>query len=199
VESKPGPGHGGPGHGEPGHVHGERYGGGPERLRSPERLALLEIPRVVDLCVDGIHARRALDVGTGTGLFAEAFAARGLAVTGIDPNPSLLEVARRTVPGVTFEAGTAEKLSCADGAFDLVMLSQVLHETDDPVTALAEARRAARLRVCVLEWPHVDEDKGPPLAQRLRPSEIEAFARRAGFSSVQRTDLEHMQLYRLTP
>ena len=34
------------------------------------------------------------------------------------------------------------------------MLGHVLHETDDPVAALVEARRAARLRVVVLEWPY---------------------------------------------
>jgi len=187
------------GHAPDGHIHGKRYGSGPERLRSPERLALLEIPRVADLCLEAIRASRALDVGTGTGLFAEAFAARGLQVTGVDSNPAMLEAARRLVPAVTFETGAAEKLPFADGAFDLVMLSQVLHETDDPVTALAEARRTARLRVCVLEWPYVDDDKGPPLLHRLRPSEIEGFARSAGFSSVQRTDLRHLQLYRMTP
>ena len=162
-------------------------------------MALLEVPRVVDLCVEGIEASRALDVGTGTGIFAEAFAARGMQVTGIDPNLDLLEAARRLVPGVTFDPGTAEKLAFLDGSFDLVMLSHVLHETDDPAAALTEARRVARLRVCVLEWPYVDEDKGPPLAHRLRPSEIEALARRAGFSAVERTELTHMHLYRLTP
>jgi len=177
----------------------KRYGAPAERLRSPERMALLEVPRVADLCLDGIDASRALDVGTGTGVFAEAFAARGLEVTGIDPNPGLLEAARRLVTGVRFETGTAERLSFEDGSFDLVMLSHVLHETDDPAAALAEARRVVRLRVCVLEWPYVDEDKGPPLAHRLRPSEIEALARRAGFSGVEQTVLRHMHLYRLTP
>ncbi len=179
--------------------HNKRYGASAERLRSPERMALLEVPRVVDSCLEGIDASRALDVGTGTGIFAEAFAARGLQATGIDPSPDLLEAARRLVPGATFHPGTAEKLAFEDGSFDLVMLSHVLHEADDPAAALAEARRVARRRVCVLEWPYVDEEKGPPLAHRLRPSEIEALARRAGFSGVQRTELAHMHLYRMTP
>lgn len=185
--------------GHSGHTHDKRFGAPGERLRSPERVTLLEVPRVVDLCLEGLHARLVLDVGTGTGIFAEAFAARGLEVTGIDPNPDLLEAARRLVPAVRFESGTAEKLAFKDASFDLLVLGHVLHETDDPAAALAEARRAARLRVCVLEWPYVNEDKGPPLAHRLKPSEIEALARRAGFSAVERTDLSHMQLYRLAP
>jgi SAM-dependent methyltransferase len=179
--------------------HEKRYGSAAERLRAPQRMALLEVPRVVDLCLEGIRATRALDVGTGTGIFAEALAARGLQVTGIDPNPGLLEAARRLVPGASFATGTAEKLAFEDGSVDLVMMGHVLHEADDPVAALTEARRAARLRVCVLEWPYVDEDRGPPLAHRLRPSDIEDMARRAGFSAVERRDLSHMQLYRLTP
>ena len=181
------------------HPHGNRYGGEPDRLRSPERVARLEVPRVVDLCLQGIRAARALDVGTGTGLFAEAFAARGLEVTGVDPNPEMLEAARGLVPGARFVAGTAEDLPFPDGEFDLVMLSQVLHETDHPEEALSQARRVARLRVCILEWPYVDEDKGPPFSIRLAPSRIQALARQAGFSSVQRLELSHMQLYLLTP
>jgi len=51
--------------------------------------------------------------------------------------------------------------------------------------------------VFLLEWPYVNEDKGPPLSHRLNPFEIEDFARRAGFSSIERTALSHMQLYRL--
>ena len=71
-------------------------------------MALLEVPRVVDLCLEGIEASRALDVGTGTGIFAEAFAARGLQAIGIDPNPGLLEAARREgVRKVVLSSSTA--------------------------------------------------------------------------------------------
>jgi len=38
-----------------------------------------------------------LDIGTGTGVFAEAFAALGIAVTGIDVNADLLAAARHLV------------------------------------------------------------------------------------------------------
>ncbi len=49
----------------------------------------------------------------------------------------------------------------------------------------------------MLEWPYLDEGRGPPLAHRLRPSEIEAMAKHAGFVRIERIDLSHMQLYRL--
>ncbi len=177
--------------------HGRRYASSAERLRAPERVALLEVPRVLDLCLEGIIAKRMLDVGTGTGIFAEAFAGRGLDVTGIDPSPELLAVARRHAAG-SFLQGTAEKLPFEDHSFDIVMMGHVLHETDDRAGALSEARRVARQRVAVLEWPYLTEDQGPPLAHRLQESEILSLARAAGFALIEKTALAHMHLYRLT-
>ena len=72
--------------------HERRYGSSAERLRAPARVALLKVPRDLNLCVEGIAAARVLDVGTGTGIFAEAFGGRGLDVTGIYRNPGLLAV-----------------------------------------------------------------------------------------------------------
>ncbi len=182
--------------GRPGHER--RYASPAEKLRASQRVALLEVPRVLDLCLDGIVAERMLDVGTGTGIFAEAFAGRGLDVTGIDPSPALLAVARRHAAGA-FLQGTAEKLPFADRSFDIVMMGHVLHETDDRAAALSEARRVARQRVAILEWPYLEEDRGPPLAHRLQESEILSLARAAGFSLIEKTVLSHMHLYRLTP
>ena len=177
------------------HAHDRRYPSAAERLRAPERLALLEVALVVSRCLEGITSARILDVGTGTGVFAEAFAGQGLSVVGIDPNPEFLTVARGHAPGATFQAGIAEKLPFEDASFDLVFLGHVLHETDDPRAALTEARRVARRRVAVLEWPYRDENRGPPLGHRLQPAEIDVMARDAGFASIQRIDLTHMQLY----
>jgi SAM-dependent methyltransferase len=181
------------------HEHERRYSSPAERLRAPERLALLEIPRVVDLCLGGIATARVLDVGAGTGIFAEAFAGQGLEVVGIDPNSELLSIARGHAPHASFLEGIAEKLPFEDKSFDLVFLGHVLHETDDRHAALAEARRVARLRVAILEWPYVDEDRGPPLGHRLQPAEILSLAEGAGFDAVTSLTLHHMQLYLMTP
>jgi ubiquinone/menaquinone biosynthesis C-methylase UbiE len=180
------------------HGHERRYGSGPERLRAPARVQLLEVPRVVSLCSEGIAVASVLDVGTGTGLFAEAFAGAGCAVTGVDPNEDMLAIARRHTAGV-FLAATAESLPFEDASFDLVMMGHVLHETDDPAAALREARRVARYRVAVLEWPYLDEEQGPPLTHRLQESQIRAFAREAGFADIDLVILSRSHLYRLAP
>ena len=148
--------------GEPHQHHERRYAGGADRLRAPERVALLETARVVSLSVEGLEVASVLDIGTGTGIFAEAFAVGSRRVQGIDPDSALLDVARRLVPGASFSEATAETLPFADGAFDLVFFGHVLHETDDPVRALGEARRVARKRIVILEWPYRPEEMGPP-------------------------------------
>jgi ubiquinone/menaquinone biosynthesis C-methylase UbiE len=180
-------------------MHERRFSGDPERLRTPQRMALLEVGVVVESSLERLSARSVLDVGTGTGIFAEAFAGRSLSVTGIDPDSKLLAIARGYAPGASFKTGTAESLPFPDGSFDLVFLGHVLHETDNPDAALSEARRVALQRVAILEWPYKDEDRGPPRAHRLEPSRILAMAAEAGFAGAERIQMKHMDFYRLTP
>ena len=160
-------------------------------------MALLEVGRVVDLCLGGAVAASVLDVGMGSGVFAEEFDRRGLRVTGVDVNPEMIEAARRYVPQGTFLEAPADALPFDDGAFDLVYLGHVLHEVPDPVRALTEARRVARARVAVLEWPYVAGEFGPPLEHRLRDEAIQTFAHEAGFARVEHHALTHMSLYLL--
>jgi ubiquinone/menaquinone biosynthesis C-methylase UbiE len=177
--------------------HERRFHGEAERLRSAERIALLEIDRVVTLTVKGLVTPRVIDIGTGTGVFAEAFAARGFSVTGIDSNGGLLQIARRLVPVVEFKQATAEAIPYADGAFEVAFLGHVLHETDDPVRALSEARRVTTVRVVVVEWPYVKEDQGPPIEHRLTQEAVVKMARLAGLEHVEVLKLKHMFLYRI--
>ena len=181
------------------HAHERRFSGDANRLRSPERLARLEVERVVALATEGLHVESALDVGTGTGVFAQAFAGLGIAVTGIDVNPGLIALARDLVPAAAFHEGTAESLPVPDRSFDLVFLGLVLHETDDAVAALREARRVARRRVTVLEWPYIEEEQGPPLWHRLTGEAVRTLATAAGFAGVDAIKLDHVDLYRLAP
>ena len=47
-------------------------------MRSPERLACLEVNRVVDLVNQRGDIRYIMNMGTGSGIFAEVFAHAGL-------------------------------------------------------------------------------------------------------------------------
>lgn len=178
-------------------MHERRYNAEIERLRSPQRVELLEVNRVVDIVLAGIEVRSVLDVGTGSGIFAEAFAKRGISVTGIDPNPVMLKAAQDFVPDGTFREGIAEEIPFKDKAFDLVFLGHVLHESDDSMKALIEAQRCANQRVVILEWPYINEENGPPLEHRLKTEEVLAAAKRVGFSKVEIILLNHMMLFLL--
>jgi ubiquinone/menaquinone biosynthesis C-methylase UbiE len=105
----------------PPHVHGHRFDQ-IERLRSPERVAHLEVERVADQVLSTPPARSLLDIGTGTGLFAEAFYKRGLTVAGIDVNPKMLEAARHYLPGAVLRQATAEEIPFPDHSFDIVFM-----------------------------------------------------------------------------
>ncbi len=177
-------------------MNGHRYPGQVKSLRHPERVALLEVDRVVDLCLRGISVETVLDVGTGSGLFAEAFDSRGLDTSGVDVSPDMIEAARQFVPRGRFELAPVDSMPYSDSAFDLVFLGHVLHEAEPPIDALVEARRVARRRVGVLEWPYKEEAHGPPLPHRLEPWEVERLGKNAGFRSFRIVWLRHMVLYR---
>lgn len=181
------------------HLHERRFHGEADGLRSAKRLALLEVERVVSLSMEGLSLNNVLDVGTGTGIFAEAFSKAGLRVSGIDTNAELLSKAQGYLPAGKFQQAPAEKIPFQNASFDLVFLGHVLHETDDALQALKEARRVARMRASILEWPYRADESGPPLEHRLRPDLIEYLADQSGFRKVERIQLSHMDFYRLAP
>jgi ubiquinone/menaquinone biosynthesis C-methylase UbiE len=179
-------------------MHEKRFEGEVARLRSPARVEMLEVERVVNLCLEESKLKNVLDIGTGSGLFAEAFASLGLDVAGIDANPEMLIAAQEHVPAGSFRDGTAEVLPYADGLFDLVFFGLVLHETDEPLKAIQEARRVALKRICILEWPYQDGEYGPPLTDRLNPETVTELAYQVGIKKIETLKLMNTVLYRLS-
>jgi ubiquinone/menaquinone biosynthesis C-methylase UbiE len=96
-----------------------------------------------------------------------------------------------------FKQATAEAIPYEGGGFEVAFLGHVLHETDDLVRALSEARRVTTVRVVVLEWPYVQEEDGPPLEHRLAQEAIVEMAKLAGLEQVEVQKLTHMYLYRM--
>ena len=171
-----------------------RYAGSIERLRHPDRLALLEVDKVLEHCLEA-SIRRVLDVGTGSGIFAEAFVARGLEVSGLDIAEAMLEAAQAYVPQAHFLLGSIEQLPFDDASMDMVFMGHVLHESDDIVQSLREAARVASQRIAVLEWPYQDEERGPPLDHRLEPERVQDALSQAQLPQARSIAMEHMALY----
>jgi ubiquinone/menaquinone biosynthesis C-methylase UbiE len=89
-------------------------------------------------------AHRVLEIGSGTGnLTLRAKRSRPRAdVIGVDPDPLALARARRKLHGQTgirFDHGYAQKLPYADGEFDRVLSSLMLHHLDSDAKASAAA------------------------------------------------------------
>ncbi|MFZ2097157.1 MAG: class I SAM-dependent methyltransferase [Anaerolineales bacterium] len=178
-------------------MHEKRFSGDIERLRSAERVARLEVETVIQLCLEGGGFKRILDVGTGSGLFAEGYSKQGLEVTGIDANPNMPLTARKYIPNGRFLQATAEALPFATGAFDLAFYGLVLHEADDALKVLKAARRVTRKRICVLEWPYREQTYGPAMEHRLSPTKLELLFKLADFDSWNQIQLTNTVLYRL--
>ncbi|WP_318212185.1 class I SAM-dependent methyltransferase [Streptomyces sp. SJL17-1] len=98
------------------------------------------------------HARRPspsiVEIGSGTGIFSAAMArwVEGSGVVGVDASEAMLAEARRhhPHPAVRYLSGEAEALPAATGAFDLALMSRVIHHIPDRARAARELVRVLR-------------------------------------------------------
>ncbi len=98
---------------------------------------------------------RVLDVGCGTGALLRRLSHPPALLSGIDPVPEMLAVARQRLPQeVDLREGWAERLPFADEQFDVVVSCNMFHHIQRPVDALREMRRVLRPggRLVVTDW-----------------------------------------------
>ena len=116
----------------------------------------------------GLRGQRILDLGTGTGTLARGFAARGAAVTGLDPDGRMLAAARQLDTqarwfSADYVEAPAETTGQPDGAFDVVTAGQCWHWFDRPAAA-AECRRILKpggtLMIAHFDWLPIGDEQG---------------------------------------
>ena len=116
-----------------------------------------------------------LDVCCGTGLVAQAAAARGATVTAIDIAEDMIAAARAKDLPADFHVGDAEALSFPDRTFDRVICNFGLFHVPEPDKAIAEAARVLRPggRYAFTTWC------GPEVSpmQRIIPEAIKAHGK----------------------
>jgi demethylmenaquinone methyltransferase/2-methoxy-6-polyprenyl-1,4-benzoquinol methylase/phosphoethanolamine N-methyltransferase len=156
--------------------------------------------RAMTLDLAGVQpGERVLEVGCGTGSLALAAARRVAAdgaasgtVCGIDPDPTMIGVARKKAAkarlDVAFEVGLIEKLPYGAAEFDVVLSSLMLHHlpTDLQTLGLAEVRRVLKPggRFLAVDF----ETSGSPMAHSLMSHLVGHYrAHQAGLSHLQPT------------
>lgn len=140
-----------------------------------------------------------LDIGGGTGNFAQPLSEAGFAVTLADFSPEMIKRARAKVPTVSFVVADGQRLPFRDASFDCAISINVLGHMPDWRVALKEARRVLRdgplvLKVSTREtvtanwimnyFPALID--AAPLHHYQTSDETVAALRNAGFSIVEK-------------
>jgi ubiquinone/menaquinone biosynthesis C-methylase UbiE len=172
------------------------YNSGIEKLRSKERVERLEFERVVDLCLIDKNISSVLDVGTGSGLFAEEFFKRGIKIAGIDSSSEMINAAKDYLPDCELKVSEAENIPFNDNSFDLVFFGLVFHEVDNFKKVLSEAKRVSSSQVAILEWNYKTEEFGPPIEHRLSEKFMKDLSLEMGFIKMNTTHLKSLVLYK---
>jgi ubiquinone/menaquinone biosynthesis C-methylase UbiE len=100
---------------------------------------------------------RLLDVGCGTGALLHHLSATHpvAQLSGVDPVPEMLAIARRKLsPSIELREGWAEHLPFAAEQFDVVVSCSMFHYIHKPIDALHEMRRVLRPggQIVITDW-----------------------------------------------
>ena len=161
----------------------------------------------IDERCGGLAGKTALDVGCGGGILAEAMAQRGARVTGIDLSEKALAVARlhqlESGVNVDYRLITAEALAAeAAGSFEVVTCMELLEHVPEPASTITACARlvspggivvfstinrnakAYVLAIVGAEYVLKLLPRGThDYARFLKPSEVAAYARKAGLET----------------
>lgn len=167
------------------------------KLESPERRARMN-PALLARAMGLTGGETVVELGVGTGFFAEAVAPLCARFTGVDLSEKMLEVFRSkpafaALANIELRAGKAEAAPVEDGVADVVYHVNLFHEIKDTGAFHREITRILRPggRLYLADWRAQETRGGPPVDHRVPEVKAQALMRGAGFTEVQSLDLYH--------
>ncbi len=165
---------------------------GNERLtRALGRGALFDRLRFAIEMAVKLKAERVLDIGCGSGPLFAPLASRGISVTGIEPAPSMLELARAEAarfPGqVQVREGSWEELDEKD-AYDMVAALGIFDYVDTPVELLTRLAMAAPSVVASFPSPGL-RTEFRKVRYGVRGVRVHGYARQAIFDLAEKAGM----------
>jgi SAM-dependent methyltransferase len=163
-----------------------------DKLNDPVRMARMEPLRIWTAA--GIaNPAVVVEIGAGTGIFAEAFAnfAPSVKVYAVDTEARMIQwMERHRAPKLHGRLvpvlATDTMVPLPDGTADAAFMIDLHHELSSPDATYAEVYRllAPGRKVVVVDWRKDNEPGGPPQEIRVSEAEIAATLERTGFRQV---------------
>jgi ubiquinone/menaquinone biosynthesis C-methylase UbiE len=101
----------------------------------------------INTLLDAVRAQagaKLLDVATGPGSLSSKATAFGIQSIGVDLSPKMIELAKKSYPGVEFRVADVEHLPFDNGSFDLVVCNFALGHFPCPEASVAECVRTLK-------------------------------------------------------
>jgi ubiquinone/menaquinone biosynthesis C-methylase UbiE len=166
-----------------------------EKLLKPERVKETEPVGLLGSIGLGVGSTLA-DIGCGPGFFtlpASVIVGAGGLVYALDTEPKMLDAIKKQNPpdNVTLLVSTEHELPIDDSSCTHALLAYMFHEVEEPLEFLAEVRRVLEAwgRVAIIDWDVVEEERGPPIHERIEPATVAALLFEAGFTDPEITKL----------
>lgn len=160
-----------------------------------------------------------VDIGCGGGILSESLADLGAALTGVDPAPNNIEVARRHAEGsglaIDYRNSTAEALAAGGEQFDIVVAMEVLEHVAGQkafvatlgslvkpggllfLATLDRTLKSYALAIVGAEYVLGWVPRGTHNYENfVRPDELAAWLRRAGLREIDRAGMSYQPLTR---
>lgn len=165
------------------------------KLESPERRERMAPEKLAAaLGLDG--GETVLDIGVGTGFFAEVIAPLCAKLVGVDRSQDMMDVFRGKdafggLSNVELLQGEADGLPVEDASCDVAIHVNLLHEIDDVNRFHNEIKRVLKPggRLFCVDWRAKQTDMGPPLSHRVSAEKAAAMIERGGFKITKQHDI----------